>query len=292
MQDKEVFVIFGPTASGKSDLAKQISTKLDSPIINFDSLQVYQQLRILSSRPSSQDEKLIDHRLYGIIDGNENCTVAKWLKLAKIEVENCWKEKKIPILVGGTGLYLKGLMQGISHIPDISDSTIKNTDASFVKNGANYLYKVLLEHNKNTKIKETDTQRLKRSYSLLMETGHSLEEWQVKPEKIFENINYKIILLNEDRSTIYEKAKIRFSAMIDNGAIEEVENLRKEEIDPNRSIMKAIGVREISKYLDNKYSLDDCKEETVQKTRNYIKRQQTWIKSNNITSNIDFKKYI
>ena len=292
MQDKEVFVIFGPTASGKSDLAKQIATRLESPIINFDSLQVYQQLRILSSRPSSQDEKLIDHRLYGIIDGNENCTVAKWLNLAKIEVENCWKEKKIPILVGGTGLYLKGLMQGISHIPDISDSTIKNTDDSFVKNGANYLYKVLLEHNKNTKIKETDTQRLKRSYSLLMETGHSLEEWQVKPEKIFENVNYKIILLNEDRSTIYEKAKIRFSAMIDNGAIEEVENLRKEEIDPNRSIMKAIGVREISKYLDNKYSLDDCKEETVQKTRNYIKRQQTWIKSNNITSNIDFKKYI
>ena len=292
MQDKEVFVIFGPTASGKSDLAKQIATKLESPIINFDSLQVYQQLRILSSRPSSQDEKLIDHRLYGIIDGNENCTVAKWLKLAKIEVENCWKEKKIPILVGGTGLYLKGLMQGISLIPDISDSTIKNTDDSFLKNGANYLYKVLLDHNKNTKIKETDTQRLKRSYSLLMETGHSLEEWQVKPEKIFENVNYKIILLNEDRSTIYEKAKIRFSAMIDNGAIEEVENLRKEEIDPNRSIMKAIGVREISKYLDNKYSLDDCKEETVQKTRNYIKRQQTWIKSNNITSNIDFKKYI
>ena len=292
MQDKEVFVIFGPTASGKSDLAKQIATKLDSPIINFDSLQVYQQLRILSSRPSSQDEKLIDHRLYGIIDGNENCTVAKWLKLAKIEVENCWKEKRIPILVGGTGLYLKGLMQGISYIPDVSDSTIKNTDDSFVKNGANYLYKVLLEHNKNTKIKETDTQRLKRSYSLLMETGHSLEEWQVKPEKIFENVNYKIILLNEDRSTIYEKAKIRFSAMIDNGAIEEVENLRKEEIDPNRSIMKAIGVREISKYLDNKYTLDDCKEETVQKTRNYIKRQQTWIKSNNITSNIDFKKYI
>ena len=292
MQDKEVFVIFGPTASGKSDLAKQISTKLDSPIINFDSLQVYQQLRILSSRPSSQDEKLIDHRLYGIIDGNENCTVAKWLKLAKIEIENCWKEKKIPILVGGTGLYLKGLMQGISYIPDVSDSTIKNTNDSFVKNGANYLYKVLLEHNKNTKIKETDTQRLKRSYSLLMETGHSLEEWQVKPEKIFENVNYKIILLNEDRSTIYEKAKIRFSAMIDNGAIEEVENLRKEEIDPNRSIMKAIGVREISKYLDNKYSLDDCKEEAVNKTRNYIKRQQTWIKSNNITSNIDFKKYI
>ena len=292
MQDKEVFVIFGPTASGKSDLAKQISTKLNSPIINFDSLQVYQQLRILSSRPSSQDEKLIDHRLYGIIDGNENCTVAKWLKLAKIEVETCWKEKRIPILVGGTGLYLKGLMQGISYIPDVSDSTIKNTNDSFVKNGANYLYKVLLEHNKNTKIKETDTQRLKRSYSLLMETGHSLEEWQVKPEKIFENVNYKIILLNEDRSTIYEKAKIRFSAMIDNGAIEEVENLRKEEIDPNRSIMKAIGVREISKYLDNKYSLDDCKEEAVNKTRNYIKRQQTWIKSNNITSNIDFKKYI
>ena len=292
MQDKEVFVIFGPTASGKSNLAMQIATKLESPIINFDSLQVYQQLRILSSRPSSQDERLIDHRLYGIIDGNENCTVAKWLKLAKIEIENCWKEKRIPILVGGTGLYLKGLMQGISHIPDISDSTIKNTDDSFVKNGANYLYKVLLEHNKNTKIKETDTQRLKRSYSLLMETGHSLEEWQVKPEKIFENINYKIILLNEDRSTIYEKAKIRFSAMIENGAIEEVENLRKEKIDPNRSIMKAIGVREISKYLDNKYSLDDCKEETVQKTRNYIKRQQTWIKSNNITSNIDIGKYI
>ena len=288
----EVFVIFGPTASGKSDLAKKISRKLESRIINFDSLQVYQQLRVLTSRPSLKDEKAIDHRLYGIIDGNENCTVAKWLKLARNEIKNCWKEKKIPILVGGTGLYLKGLMQGISHIPDISDSTIKNTDASFAKNGANYLYKFILEHNKNTKIKETDSQRLKRSYSLLVETGYSLEEWQVKPEKIFENVNYKIILLNEDRSTIYEKAKIRFNSMIDNGAIEEVENLRKEQIDSNRSIMKAIGVREISKYLDNKYTLDECKEETVKKTRNYIKRQQTWIKSNNISSNIDFKKYI
>ena len=292
MQEKEVFVIFGPTASGKSDLAKKISINLESPIINFDSLQVYKQLRILSSRPSYKDEKLIDHRLYGIIDGNENCTLAKWLRLAKIEIEDCWKEKKIPILVGGTGLYLKGLMQGISYIPDISDRQIKNTDARFVKNGANYLYKVLLEHNKNTKVKETDTQRLKRSYSLLAETGQSLEEWQVKPQKIFENVNYKIILLNEDRSTIYKKAKIRFNSMIDNGAIEEVENLRKEEIDSNRSIMKAIGVREISKYLDNKCSLDDCKEETVKKTRNYIKRQQTWIKSNNISSNIDYKKYI
>ena len=292
MQENEVFVIFGPTASGKSVLAKKISSKLKSPIINFDSLQVYQQLRILSSRPSSEDEKIIDHRLYGIIDGNENCTAAKWLKLAKIEIENCWKEKKIPILVGGTGLYLKSLIQGISHIPNISDNTIKNTDATFINNGANYLYKVLSEHNKNTKIKETDSQRLKRSYSLLVETGYSLEEWQVKPEKIFKNVNYKIILLNEDRSTIYEKAKIRFNSMIDNGAIEEVENLRKEEIDSNRSIMKAIGVREISKYLDNKYTLDECKEETVKKTRNYIKRQQTWIKSNNISSNIDFKKYI
>ena len=292
MQENEVFVIFGPTASGKSVLAKKISSKLKSPIINFDSLQVYQQLRILSSRPSSEDEKIIDHRLYGIIDGNENCTVAKWLKLAKIEIENCWKEKKIPILVGGTGLYLKSLIQGISHIPNISDNTIKNTDATFINNGANYLYKVLSEHNKNTKIKETDSQRLKRSYSLLVETGYSLEEWQIKPEKIFKNVNYKIILLNEDRSIIYEKAKIRFNSMIDNGAIEEVENLRKEEIDSNRSIMKAIGVREISKYLDNKYTLDECKEETVKKTRNYIKRQQTWIKSNNISSNIDFKKYI
>ena len=292
MQENEVFVIFGPTASGKSDLAKKISSKLESSIINFDSLQVYKQLRILSSRPTVEDEKIIDHRLYGIIDGNENCTVAKWLKLAKTEIENCWREKKIPILVGGTGLYLKGLIQGISYIPDISDSTIQNTDATFVNNGANYLYKFLLDHNKNTKIKVTDTQRLKRSYSLLKETGYSLEGWQVKPEKIFEKLNYKIILLNEDRSTIYEKAKIRFNSMIDNGAIEEVENLRKEKIDSNKSIMKAIGVREISKYLDNKCSLNECKEETIKKTRNYIKRQQTWIKSNNISSNIDLKKYI
>ena len=105
-------------------------------------------------------------------------------------------------------------------------------------------------------------------------------------------IYYKIILINEERKIIYERAKIRFHRMIDNGAIEEIENLRKLKIDPNKTIMKAIGVREIIKYLDNKHSLNECVAETIKKTRNYIKRQQTWIKSNNISSNIDFKKYI
>ena len=292
MHGNNVFVIFGPTASGKSDLAKKVSRKYNSPIINFDSLQVYRQLRILSSRPSIEDEIKIDHRLYGVVDGNENFTVAKWLKLAKIEIESCWKENKVPILVGGTGLYLKSLMWGISYIPDISDDTVKQTNANFNNDGASYLYKTLLEHNKKTSIRETDTQRLKRSYSLLMETGYSLEDWQVNPKKLFDHVNYKIILLNEDREKVYDRAKVRFNKMIDNGAIQEVEALRREDIDPNKSIMKAIGVREICKYLDNEFSLDECKNETVKKTRNYIKRQQTWIKSNNITSNVDFKKYI
>ena len=137
---KKVLIIFGPTASGKSDKALRVSSKLDSIIINADSLQVYKQLKIITSRPTKSDEKKIDHKLYGIMDGKDNCSVASWLTLVKKEIENCWLINKLPIVVGGTGMYLKALTEGIAEIPTIPNNIKLETEKLKNIHGLDYLY--------------------------------------------------------------------------------------------------------------------------------------------------------
>ena len=292
MNKKKALVIFGPTASGKSSAANKIAEKHAATIINADSIQVYQDLRLITSRPSIEDENKVDHRLYGFLKGDENCTLSKWLRLVKKEINLSLDNNKLPIIVGGTGMYLKGLIDGISLIPKIPNSVIEETKHVISQSGLDFIYKILIKKNQNLKINPNDTQRIQRAYNVFIGTGKTIEEWNLKNKKIIQNLKLDIVIQEFDRFEIYRGCEKRFDRMIECGGIEEIERLLEKKYDPNLSIMKAIGVREISKYLNNELSLREASDLAKQKTRNYIKRQITWIKGNNITQNSSIKKYI
>tara|TARA_B100000401_G_scaffold438342_1_gene386512 strand:- start:2974 stop:3852 length:879 start_codon:yes stop_codon:yes gene_type:complete len=292
MTQKKVLILFGPTSCGKSDTAIKIAKNIQSNIINADSIQIYKDLRILTSRPSEIDEKKVAHKLYGVIDGKNNCSVAAWLDLVTKEIKTCWSEDKLPILVGGTGMYLKSLMEGISDIPEVPASIKLGTEEELEKYGVEYLYNQLIELNQETKVTKQDTQRVMRALNVIKSTGKSIEEWQTENKKLLKEVNFEVFIPQFNRNELYKRSEHRFDAMLANGAVQEVRNLLDQNLDSKQSIMKAIGVREIKRYLDNEISKQDCINLSKKNTRNYIKRQITWIRGNNISSNIDIKKYI
>ena len=292
MSQRDILIIFGPTASGKSYIANKAASKTNAAIINSDSLQIYKDLHILTDRPSEQIISRYDHRLYGILSGNNNCTAALWLDKAIEEINLCFKENILPIIVGGTGLYIKVLIEGISHIPFIKREIKEEVDSMLNRKGITFLYNEIKKKYNETKINFNDKQRIVRSYSLLKQTNKVLEEWQVENHNLLNDVNFKILNTDNDRSILYQRAEKRTEKMFNEGVIDEVNNLLEKNYDPDSSLMKAIGVREIRDYLENLIDLDTCKNRMKKSTRNYIKRQQTWIKGNNITSNIEIKKYI
>jgi len=288
--ERKVILIFGPTASGKSETALKIASKINSVIINADSLQVYKDLKILTSRPSANDEEVIAHRLYGHIKGDLQYTVANWLNDVSIEIESIFSKNLVPIIVGGTGLYFKSLLNGLASIPDIKREIKDSTDNLVNKFGFEYLQRELVKRSATSKIKNNDPNRIIRAYNILTQTGKTIEEWQSNTKPNMDNISYQKLLINPDRNLLYKKAEDRFDIMINNGGIEEVKELNLRKYDLNNSVMKAIGVREISDFIAGKTSLEDCISLSKQKSRNYIKRQQTWINSNNITWNDSYEK--
>ena len=177
---KDLIVIFGPTASGKSKKAINIALKHKSSIINLDSMQVYKDLRILTDRPTDKDLSTCDHRLYGYLNGDEPSTAASWLNDAVNEIKECFNSKKLPILVGGTGMYLNALMFGLADIPDIDNATKNETQALFDSHGLGFLFDEIKKSYPSTKIQKNDRQRIFRSYSLLKQTGRVLEQLTAK----------------------------------------------------------------------------------------------------------------
>ena len=292
MTDRKAILIIGPTASGKSKTALKIAGKINSVIINTDSLQVYKDLNVLTSRPTSSDEKLVQHKLYGHTAGNIQYTVADWLREVSIEIESAFLKKLRPILIGGTGLYFKALEEGLADIPEIREDIIKNTNELIDKLGLDYLFKELVKRAPNCKTNSNDTSRIIRAYNVLMQTGKPIEEWWSDTKPSIQKILYQKILINPDREKLYKKAENRFDQMLRDGAIDEVERLNACNYGKDNTIMKAIGVREISDYIAGKVTFDEASILAKQKTRNYIKRQQTWINSNNITWNSSYEKLL
>jgi len=289
---KDLIVIFGPTASGKSKKAIDISSNHKSTIINFDSMQVYKDLRILTDRPTEADLSKCDHSLYGYLNGDKKSTAASWLNDAVHEINECFKNKMLPILVGGTGMYLNVLKNGLANIPDIDAATKNETQKLLDNYGLSFLYDEIKKNYSSTKIQENDRQRIFRSFSLLKQTGMVLEQWQSNTSPVISDIDYHILLTTTNRDELYPKAELRVDLMFEDVVIDEVNELLSKGYDHNKPIMKAIGVREISSFLNKEIDLEECKNVIKKKTRNYIKRQLTWIKGNNITQNIDKKKYM
>lgn len=296
-----IIFISGPTAIGKSDFAIKLARKIKGEIINADSMQVYRDLKILTARPSENNQKLVPHHLYGHISGRDRYNVAKWCNEIIAILKKNKQKKIISIIVGGTGLYIKTLLNGIANIPSISEKWKKKSNKLLLDLGLEKFYKKVykIDNIACKKISINDIQRLKRIWEVYYSTGKTLTAWITNNHTTFiKNINYRVYLFTPARKYIYKNANDRFIKMINNGAIEEVNMLLKLNLDSSLPIMKAHGVPEISQYLSGSINLKECIEKGQQITRNYAKRQLTWWKSaklNNCTifncfpSNLDLK---
>jgi len=277
----KIILIAGPTASGKSNFAVRLAKKIDGEIINADSMQVYRQLKILTARPNKKEEKKIKHHLYGIINVNKNFSTGQWLKLAIIKIKEIRKRKKIPIIVGGTGLYFQSLINGLVKIPNIP-LKLRNKIRSMQKRyGQKKFYKKLIKLDPKVKSKfdPNDTQRSIRAFEIKTHTKISMYDWLNKTKPIFNESVFLKFYVNFERSKLIKRIQKRTENMIKKGAIQEVVKFNKLRIKKDKSINKVIGIDELTKYLNNQIKLKQAKELITIKTRQYAKKQTTWARS-------------
>ena len=275
---KKIILLAGPTASGKSKLAISLARKLNGEIINADSMQVFKEFKILSSRPSSSDTQKIKHHLYGVISVKRYFSAGDWLKQAKKKINFCLKKKKIPIVVGGTGLYFNTITKGISKIPNIDLKTRNKVRNLYKKIGFKRFYDLLLKLDPKIKgrILPTDSQRIQRAYEVKIKTKKSLFDWFTNTKSDFLDFEIKKIFIDIPREELLKKISQRTELMIKNQCINEVRKFNKLKIKKSLSANKLIGVQEINDFLKRSISLDQCKDLINIKTRQYAKRQNTW----------------
>ena len=275
---KKIILLAGPTASGKSKLALYLAKKIDGEIINADSMQIYKEFTILSSRPRRSEIKNIKHYLYGTISAKKNFSVGDWLKHAKKKVNLCLKKKKIPIIVGGTGLYFNAITKGISKIPEIDIKTRKNVRVLFKKIGSKKFYENLLELDPKVKnrINPKDSQRIQRAYEVKLKTKKSLFDWFAKTKSDFQDFDLKKVFIDIPRMDLLPNISKRTELMFKENCLKEVKKFNTMRLNKSLSANKLIGVQEINKLINDSISLEECKELINIKTRQYAKRQNTW----------------
>jgi len=268
-------VIAGSTASGKSGLALALAEQTGGVIVNADSAQIYSDLRVLSAAPTADELRSVDHRLYGVQDGALPCSAAEWAQMARREIEKIHRDGPIPILVGGTGLYLRTLLDGIAPVPAIDPEVRERVRNVPVDENRSKL--AALDPESAARLKPADTARINRALEVILSSGRTLGEWQKDREGgIGEEVELRPIILLPPRKWLYARCDERFARMIDAGAVSEVEALLARKLNPNLPVMRAIGVREISAYLQGEISLDEAIAAGSQATRRYAKRQYTW----------------
>ncbi len=278
---KPVIVIGGATASGKSALALAVAESFNGAIVNADSMQVYRQLRVLTARPDMLAMDRAPHRLFGVLDADDPCSAGRWRVMAMTEIEAAHRQGRLPVVVGGTGLYLKALTEGIDDIPAISAAIRKETRARHAEIGGEAFHAELALHDPQSaaRLRPTDSQRLIRAAEVLKETGRTLDDWQnatkAGPPP---GLRFLSIVLAPPREVLYPACDARFEAMVDGGAIDEVRALLALGLDPALPLMKAVGVRELGAVLAGEISLADAVTAGQQATRRYAKRQYTWFR--------------
>ena len=275
---KKIILLAGPTASGKSKLAIGLAKRLNGEIINADSMQIFKEFKILSSRPDISETKGIKHHLYGFISIKRYFSVGDWLKEAKNKIDDILKRKKIPIVVGGTGLYFNSITKGISKIPDLDSKTRNKVRNLYEKIGTKKFYNLLIKLDPKIKgrIIPTDSQRLQRAYEVKLKTKKSLFDWFANTKSEFLDFEIKKIFIDIPRDELLKKIYKRTDIMIKKKCTNEVKKFNKLKVKKNLSANKLIGVQEINEFLKGTISLDKCKELINIKTRQYAKRQNTW----------------
>ena len=289
-----VYVLAGPTATGKSDLSISLANKVNGAVINSDSMQVYKNLEILTARPSINEMKSIDHHLYGFVDGNERYNVERWCKDATAVIKKTSANNLTPILVGGTGLYINTLINGLIDLPSIPELIKIESEKILQEFGKDFLINQIknIDPESLKEINYNDTVRLRRIWEIFESTGKKFSEWKLNTNKKFiTNYNIKILLFLPDREKNYQVVNSRFVNMIKTGAVEEVKKLLELNLHNSLPIMRAHGVPEIMKYLANEINLDECINKGQQVTRNYVKRQHTWWNSSKLQIFQQFDKF-
>ena len=280
-KQSKIILISGPTASGKSNFAIKVAKKINGEIINADSMQVYKQLKILTARPNKREQKKIKHHMYGVVDLNKKFSTGQWLKAAKNKIKEIRNRKKIPILVGGTGLYFQSLINGLVKIPEIPLKFRNKIRLTQKKIGQEKFYKQLLKIDPKIKNKfdPNDIQRTIRAFEIKSYTKISMYEWIKKTKPEFKDDEFLKLYINFKREDLIKRISLRSKKMIEKGAIKEVKKFINSKIKNDLSVNKVIGIDELTQYLDKKINLDQAQELISIKTRQYAKRQATWARS-------------
>ncbi|HEX3969685.1 MAG TPA: tRNA (adenosine(37)-N6)-dimethylallyltransferase MiaA [Stellaceae bacterium] len=276
----EIVIVAGPTASGKSALALAIAEEFAGTIINADSQQVYRDLAVLSARPGDAETARVPHRLYGVIDAAENCSAGRWLALAKTEIDAARAAGRLPILVGGTGLYLEALLNGLAELPPIPASARVEAKALHAAlGGAAFRDRLAaLDPVGAAKLGANDTQRLTRAYEVALATGKSLSQWQAEQAPT-PDLRAAAVVLLPDREGLYEACDARVTAMVAHGAEAEARALLARGLAAHLPAMKAVGLRELGAAREGGVSQDAAIAAMQQATRRYAKRQYTWFRN-------------
>ena len=274
-------LIAGPTASGKSALALALAEAVGGIVINTDSMQVYRDLRVLTARPTLDEEARVPHRLYGYCDAAVNCSAGSWIADATAALEEARAQNRLPIFIGGTGLYFKALTRGLSAVPPIPQTIRNDIRARMERDGVEALHAELARRDpiSGAKLKPRDSARVARALEVIEATGRALPDWHseglpplLQPEDV------SAVFLAPDREMLYERIDTRFEAMLANGALDEVEALAARKLDPILPAMKAHGVPALIRYLKGDITRDEAVQIGQTDTRHYAKRQFTWFR--------------
>ena len=278
----KILLIYGPTASGKSLFAIKLAKKINGEIINADSMQVYKELKILSARPLKKNFQKIKHHLYGFQGVKKNFSTGDWIKLANQKILEIKKKKKVPILVGGTGLYFKSLSEGLVNIPNIPIEFRKKIRILHKKLGSQKFFLDLTKIDPLVKnyINFSDTQRAIRAYEIKLFTKKSLYQWFKDTKSNYKKEDFFKIYIDYPRNELLERIYKRTEEMIKKGAVSEVQKFIRLKVAKDKSACKAIGIKEIREYVEKKIQIKEVIEKISIKTRQYAKRQSTWGRNN------------
>lgn len=274
-----VIIVAGPTACGKSALALDLAVELGGVVINADSMQVYKDMPIISACPGKEEKALVPHQLYEIYDASVNGTVVDWLALAVREIQEAWVVGKIPVVVGGTGLYLDNLINGTTPIPAVEPAIRAQMQKLREEKGIQGLYELLAKVDPLTadRLSPNDTTRVSRAYEVFLQTGIQLSKWHQEPMvKKLSEAKFVVVKICPDKMELDERCYQRFDKMINEGALDEVRRLSERGLDENLPAMKALGVPELLAFVQGRSSLEEAVERGKLHTRQYAKRQRTW----------------
>lgn len=281
MPQPSITLIAGPTASGKSRLALERARATGAAVVNADSQQLYADLRVLTARPSRDEERLAPHHLYGTVDAAEAWSVGRWTRAVTPLIDELRSQGHPVLIVGGTGLYFSALTRGLADIPEVPIAARDEAMALYDTEGeATFRLRLTtFDPPAEAAIEAGDRQRLTRAWAVARSTGRSLSDWQAGTTPLLKTGTYDRLVLEPDRETLYANCDARVLAMMQDGAVEEVRALIARELDPNLPAMKAVGVRELAGWLAGGTTRADAVAALQQATRNYAKRQLTWFRN-------------